>query len=151
MKYVICKTINKYLSSNLTSLKSFIEMEDMSTLKKTTKTTNNFSLCWFWFGSILVEWQSENCRSHWRNQKNKNFFLSLSIYAGQGENFFFFLLWCVYCFPPQPQKKSFCQNADGTKTKLSKSAIMKSVKIYSFMEYIQHYVFSSFKSPSSVI
>lgn len=32
MKYVICNTINKYLSSNLTSLKSFIQTEDAGIL-----------------------------------------------------------------------------------------------------------------------
>lgn len=30
MKYVICKTINKYLSSNRTSLTSFIKKDDVN-------------------------------------------------------------------------------------------------------------------------
>lgn len=54
VKFVICKTINKYLSSSLTSLKSFIEMEDIYWFVE-----SNYSfLSRFWFCSTVAQWQS---------------------------------------------------------------------------------------------
>lgn len=56
--FVICKTINKHLSSSLTSLKSFIEMEDIYWFLQ----SNYSSLSRFWFCSTLAQWQSNKCQ-----------------------------------------------------------------------------------------
>lgn len=97
MKYVICKTINKYLSSNLTSLKSFIEMEDMSTLKQTNKKQIIFhsggfgSAAYWWSDSQRIAGATDAIRK----TRNVSFFVNLC--WTRRKPFFLFLFFFMMC------------------------------------------------------
>lgn len=115
VKYVICKTINKYLSSNLTSLKSFIEMEEVKKKKK---------LC---FTPLVLVLQ------HTGGVTGRELRDSLT-QSGKQEVLFvfvenFFVMWILYnkCIVFQRYHTwfffFFCQNADVTKTKLSRERV----------------------------